>query len=325
MNRVIVSQNRRDILPASVDPEYATLDLTIIPSAVVGSPVTPKTTFSPVSPAVLNEIMGYISLGLGEISIDPKQIPILLYKWHTWLNRMNKWMKDNEKVYPKYLTLPQVSVPANLYFMSTIPLEGDSSSKQLTEASIAPLGPLLPTEINTMLKALQKGIRTCGDNFDRESRTKKSLSSFLLDINKIAVYAIQPQNAKLASSMTITPDADGERIILVPGQKPDPKRTSEIVLPMPPVGVTRMVQNPPQVLPVPTQKIPTLIETFEPSHGYRFARIRKNKVSNLPMWIWVAILMIILYYFVKPQYNDRFTTTMLHGGGAAPLMSISDL
>jgi len=305
--KVIIGQSRQDVLPASVELEYATLDPSVVQSAVTGSTSTPKMTFSPVSSAVLNEIMGYISLGLTDLSIDAKNVPILMYKWHTWLNRMNTWMKENEKIYPKFLTLPQVSVPANLYFMSGIPMS--NVSKQTAEAKIAPLGPLLPTEINTMLKALQKGVDTCGKTFEGTSHKTKNLSSFLLDMNRIAVYAIQPQKGNLSSSMVIAPDNQTGNITLVPGKITDVGNSrNDIVLPIPQVGVTKISS-----LDDDYEYDEELVETFAPQRGRAFTapytvQRRDKSKFNLPIWLWVTLLMVIFYYFVMTTGKSRRMT-----------------
>ena len=85
-----------------IDPPAA------IPTQVPTKPkAKPTVTFKPASKAIITKILGHVALGLADLTIDDSQVPILLYKWSTFMYRMNDWMKASEKDYPKFLQMPR--------------------------------------------------------------------------------------------------------------------------------------------------------------------------------------------------------------------------
>jgi hypothetical protein len=157
-------------------------------STPTGSTVVPsRVTFAPVSDAVISEIMSYVSLGLPEMGVAPDAIPSLIFKWHTWLSRMNKWMKEND--YIQILERPPVKVSANLYFLSNIPPNDYSS--QAANAMTASLGPLLPVEQNTFGRSLQRGIAMRNTT---NSKGSNDYVAFLTVVNRLAIHAVQTKS-----------------------------------------------------------------------------------------------------------------------------------
>ena len=305
-------------LPASSFAQPFETDPYFVQSSLTGSP-DQQMTFAPVSDAVITEIMGYVSLGLSEIGMDPETVPMKLYNWHTWLSRMNKWMKNNEKVYAKYLTLPPVKVSADLYFMSETINPTRAGGRA---ANTAPLGPLFPTEKNTMIKALQKGLETCSanDNYQTAAQKRTNFTSFLNDVNKLAVYAIQPHRSDgKVSNMVLMPQGKGVRLtdtgISVPAALAKKRLPDEI----------------------PHLNEGELIENF----GRRvYHRPRSTSLlSSLPLWMWVVILMVVIYMFVgtkdvmlgKSGSEASFVLGPMMARGSfpmrsfAPVISISDM
>lgn len=296
--------------PSSYDDgrEYATMDLNIVQSETIGSTAQPKVTFSPVSEAVLTEIMGYVSLGLNEIGINSEAIPTMIFKWHTWLKRMNAWMKKNETEYPKFMSLPPVTITANLYFMANI--SPNDYVQQSAKVAIAPLGPLLPTEKNTLINALKKGISTCGKTYGNASEKENSLTSFVNDLDKLATYAIQPQKESLEANMLI---------------------------PIPHVGKTTVNNTSSQILQYGgNEKSDAMYEHFTgiddeyDDNSY----VKKNYTTNrfkFPIWVWVGLLMCIIYFYVKRGNMQNLSALgsangpMIGGSNDfQPILNISD-
>ena len=249
--------------------------------ATAAAPSTPKVTFAPVNDALITQIMGYVSLGLTELGLDASNAPNLIYKWHSWLSRMNDWMKKNKEIYPRYLDAAPVKLSADLYFMSNIPAE---SEKIISTARIAPLGPLLPMDKNTMVRALQKGLLTCVNSSEVQAKTSEDLLSFVEHVNKIAVYAIQPQNHSVGTSMLVAPSVD-----VMTGSV-----QSDAVVPLPALGKLSK-QNVAAVVPVVRQQGDDVIESF----GNTAFRRRSLSKNMFMMWFWIIVLMMIIYFFVK--------------------------
>jgi hypothetical protein len=148
----------------------------------VFAPAVEKTTFQPVNDTVIQEIIGLAALGIGELGgTEGKDIPAHLYKWHTWLHRMNTWMKRNKAAYPKQLGMRDVHIPAHLYFLGTVSL--DDVDRQVALSRKTPLGPLLPADKNTFLNAIKKGSSHC------QNSNAKDFISFVNDVDKISISA----------------------------------------------------------------------------------------------------------------------------------------
>jgi hypothetical protein len=151
------------------------------------APASSRTTFEPVTDAIISQIMGYVSLGIGELGIDRATVPAYVYRWHTWLKRMNDWMRKNRKIYPRMLQMPSIVVPANLYFLESFA----SQEEKTANVEIAPLGPLPPIEFNTFAHALRKGVDRCSEGGVDD---KLQFLRLLRDVNKLATFAIEVNN-----------------------------------------------------------------------------------------------------------------------------------
>ena len=132
---------------------------------------TKSVTFRPVSASVITEVMGYTALGMSELGMNEDNIPYLLWKWHVWLKRMNRWMQENEAYYPSLLLDKKESeltqpLPISLYFHDPV--------------DTAALAPLTPVDLNTMSSALSRGMKN-NDNNDANIFGK-----FVKDVNMLA-------------------------------------------------------------------------------------------------------------------------------------------
>jgi len=285
MATTIVTVKAPAVLPSTA---YHDNSLTGI-SSTAAAPAKPQTTFAPVSDKTISDIMSYVSLGLGDLQINEEAIPGMLYKWHTWLKRMNDWMKDNIDVYPKYLTLPAVRISADLYFLAD-----PNYKEQLQQAKTAVLGPLLPSDLNTMQHALQKGLSTCAKATDID------LVKFLTDVNKIAVYAIQPQTQNwkdaVEKSTTTSTLSNG----IVSNYKIIPEVGKTVVKTTNPIFLQSLAPG-------------NIVEKFgsyddtSPLRGNTSHPAR----SKYLLWLWVGVLMAILYFFVKrASAGDRISISI---------------
>ena len=264
-------------------------------STSYGAAASPKVTFQPVSDDIITQIMGYVSLGLPALNVDRSKTASSIYRWHTWISRMNEWMKQNVNVYPKFMELPPVQVPASLHFLETI--KGDSL--KTANAATAPLGPLFPIEKNTLIHALRKGVENSSPNYEHGANDVKTFSRLIHDMDRLATFAIQPQNRSVSNSMTILPDD------VVPKQR----IVSDVILPVPALG-----------------RIGNVVENFK--------RGPFRRMENVPFWMWVMALMVIIYFFNKsgedgfPSSSSYFepSATTLTGGTSQidKILSISD-
>ncbi len=285
-----------------VEPPVASRNSKIIPATSfsdgsVASLSQTKLTFSPVTSEVISEIIGYATLGLSDVANSETRIPSQLYKWHTWLIRMNNWMTANKSLYPHVMEVPKVSIPADLYFMSDITTKS-SVSDVVANAATAPLGPLLPADHNTLLNALSKGLQKCtqdgmaamGNTTDLRSK-KRNFVAFVRDVNKIAFYAIQPENDGANSAMTIPISSITDE--------------SLSIMPLPP-----SVKN----------TFSTAIEHFNLNND------KRGLFSKIPMWAWVAILMAVVYFFIKENKTVSYepSAPSWNAVGGARVFDISD-
>jgi len=260
------------------------------------STAQPKVVFEPVNDTIITQIIGYVSLGLAELGTDPNSSPALLYKWHIWLLRMNSWMKRNRKVYPRFMNLPAVKVPATLYYLETI----KEQSAKIANATLAPLGPLSPIDMNTLTNALRKGMEGCNDAEKEHNLTE--LAGFVKDVNKLATFAIEPhrqETSSLSPVSLVLPQRDVAQLA-----NTNTAVTTDVVYPLPPLG--------------------RIVESFTGSGGSR-----RNVFSNVPIWCWVAALMIIMYIFVSPAKEESYgqQDSFMRGGSAQEfnkIISISD-
>lgn len=235
-----------------------------------------RITFMPVSTKILYEIIGYITLGLSEMSLTQESIPFLLFKWSTWLTRMNKWMTDNAKIYPKYMELPDAKVSANLYFLGNV--KPTDTATILFNASTASLGPLFPQDINTILHALNKGIEKNSLNYQTNQELQQTFTQFINDVQKLSLYAINTETS--------------HRIKTIPAKTDN----LPIVVPIPHMGKDDVISK-------PSLK---LIEKFTDTMGLSQDNWDKclEWKNSIPMWAYVAILVIIIYYFTNKSSSD---------------------
>ena len=156
-------------------------------NGTMGTPLSAtKTTFRPVNPGTLLELMGYVTAGLPDLGVPEGDVAIYIYKWHTWLRRMNAWMRENEAFYPKLLDLPQgdgSELSKKDYFLGSM----SSLIEQASKADSAKLGPLLPGDRNTLINALARGVhKTPGAG----KQTERSLTQFIVDVDRIATHLV---------------------------------------------------------------------------------------------------------------------------------------
>ena len=154
---------------------------------------TTTAAFQPIDGHVLAEIFGYVSLGLSDNATVPAfEIPWLVYKWHTFASRMNQFLADRKNQVVQYLAQPPPQIPADLYFLSNT--SPSQRLNQLVNASTAPLGPLLPSDSNTLLNALQKGLQKCALNNDPGTSPRmQQLIAYMQQLCKLAFYAVEPR------------------------------------------------------------------------------------------------------------------------------------
>ncbi|RKO92753.1 hypothetical protein BDK51DRAFT_41472 [Blyttiomyces helicus] len=269
---------------------------------VTGIPVGwQMTTFAPVSDDIITEIMGFVSLGLAQMGSDSasqkKQVSGKLFVWHTWITRMNEWLKAHEKVYPKIIQLPYVTVAPELHFLSHI--SGKDASSRVTNAEIAPIGPLFPDELGTLLAAMRKGIDFSGKNHDDILNTTKSFTKFIKDLDKVSSYAIEPQSE---SGQYTLPELAQDRDIL-PGKTP-----GTFFLGKNPITFSQKHKSSAASLKT------RLIEKFK---GH-VSHIRAK--SHWTMWIWIVFAMILVYFFywrgdgVESEKPGHLMNTLTGGG-----------
>ncbi len=150
----------------------------------VGTPLSDtKTAFRAVNAGTLLEIMGYTTAGLSDMGVSEDETAMIVYKWHTWLRRMNAYMRDNEAQYLEIMRQndPDTTLPKTEYFLGGF----SSLTAQSNNAETAPLGPLLPGDKGTFINALSKGAeKTTGAG----KRVAKALTQFLQDMDKLATH-----------------------------------------------------------------------------------------------------------------------------------------
>lgn len=255
--------------PSAIKSSVKSRTFATLTDDLSGTPTNyPKVTFQPVEESVINEIMGFVTLGLNDLNISEQFTPGLIYKWHIWLSRMNKWMKDNRQLYPKLLTLPDLTVPANLHFLSTIPAT-DSMQKQVELASTASLGPLLPADKGSLLNALSKGIDQIGSNHEQFIYKQNMYGKFIKDVNKIAMYAIEPL-----------------------------KTENNIKLPT--VSTTTLPSVIKQIVETFSGNGTTLSADDNENNDVSLS----SYIKSIPVWVWVAVLGIIFYLMNKSSHNS---------------------
>lgn len=252
-------------------------------------------TFQPVPDSVINEIIGYVTLGLNKIGTRQSNTPDTIYKWHIWLKRMNEWMKENKDVYPKLMLNPTFKLPASLYFLAEISLM--EIQEKTNNASTAPLGPLLPSDINTFINALKKGLSGSADesnsllNSNDTTQQSTSYVKFVENVNKIAYYAIGPQT--LAVEKAASSGMSGS-------------------------GATSIYDIPTLIPPVVQHQtsFTRIIESFKDV---------QETTKNIPKWLWISILLVILYVYFK---NSSTSSSLVMSGGSSNvgnvLYNISD-
>ncbi len=161
----------------------------------VGTPLSDtKTSFRPVNAGTLLEIMGYTTAGLSDIGVSDDEVAIRIFIWHTWLRRMNSWMRDNEAQYLAIMRLAdsETAIPKNEYFLGGV----SSLTAQSNTAETAALGPLLPGDKGTFINALGKGAaKTDGAG----KAVAKTLTRFLQDVDKVATH-LAPSNRSTSAT-----------------------------------------------------------------------------------------------------------------------------
>jgi len=268
----------------------------IVQSAITGPIQRPAVSFASVSNAVLTDIIGRTLLGLGDIGISPEIVPSLLYKWHVWLKRMNDWVRHHAGRYPKQVDVPDTVLSADLYF---------ASGKNVTSnPNLVPLGPLLPTEKNTFIRALQKGVSKCDASDD-----PNDLVSIVERMNKLSILAVGTTRAILdhigvgSAPLTVARTATGST----------------------------------------AKKISETLETFEDEPStyakYRHPSLDRPRhnlrryLQKCPFWVYTLFLMGLLYLFVT-NFNDAsafassslpFTPGFMQGGAGEQWMPVIDI
>lgn len=237
-----------------------------------------RVTFQPVASPILSEIIGYTGLGLADMGLSGPGVAAMLFKWHTWLTRMNDWMLANQKLYPKLIDMPDVKIPSNLYFLGTV--GPDDWKKQIESAITTSLGPLLPADKNTLVNAFARGVRRShspnGGDTSESMNLVNTYGKFIRDVNKLASYAVSPQKNPLA---TITKQLE--------------------MIPLPPV-------------------VKHVVETFTTSPFADDERNRKSGnfgLKDVPLWVWVVAVAAILYYFNKNASSS--SASYISSGGSA--------
>lgn len=250
-----------------------------------------KTTFRPVNAGTLLEIMGYITAGLPDLGVSEGEVATLIYKWHTWLRRMNDWMRSNES---RYVSILQMEDSAQALSKEDHYLGGFGSlSAQAANAESAPLGPLLPGDKGTLLNALVRGV---GKTPGAGKRTERALTQFIKDVDRLAAHL-----------------APGSRLVLP--ASPPTVQVKQVplptTLPAVPVGLVQFPSNP---VPFPTATLPTAttssmfvtapkMETHSKSIEVKtIANTIKDLIERfkrLPRWVHVLVLMTVLLYVVK--------------------------
>jgi hypothetical protein len=235
-------------------------------------------TFEPVNETIITRIMGYVSLGLPTIGVNQELTSGMIYRWHTWLSRMNNWMKRNRSVYPRLMQLPDVKIPASLYFLESIP----SQNLKTANATNASLGPLSPIEMNTFLHALKKGTENCNAQHSENEYNQETFTKFILDVDKLATFAIEP-HYRFPQNTLVIPKSDARIDYVDYVLSTDADTTTSILsYPLPPL--TKLIEN----------------------FVSKAKKIQKPILSLLPLWFWVLALMFIIYVYVKPNKNNEF-------------------
>lgn len=301
------------IVRINPQPPAATVDNTMKEKSASLNNV--KVTFAPVSSNVLTEIMGLVSIGLSKLGADSEATPILIYKWSTWLNRMNSWMKKNQAMYTKENVVPHVTLTGSLHFLGNYP--PNDYATQMKNAGTTPLGPLLPGDINTLLNALRKSAGLCpglegsSENMFDEGRSLKigNYINFIKDVNRIAVFAITENSSESFTQEIFTRST-------VKG--PIKHKANIMSVPLSPAtGFT---------------PFSSIAEHFEGNDDAEIEHFEGNNengngvtskifgidlgfnLKKIPVWAWVLILMIIFYFFNKHSSSTNTLGTMFGGG-----------
>jgi hypothetical protein len=293
------------VQPPAAPPSYIGPDTTSSYGAIPS--IARNVTFEPLSASIITEMIGFATLGLSELGVTDAFVAANIYKWHTWLLRMNEWLKENRKVYPQFMKLPAVQVPANLYFLGTV--RPDDHDAQLAKAATAPLGPLLPADKNTLINAMTKGIKSSGKDEETISNTVRDFTQFVRDLNRIATYAIEPHK--------------DVNYFIEPGPKSAVLVKDTLVSP-PVADLGHPVVLPPVVKhrAISAKAFGDKIESFMP-HSFK-RKMSKSSFKVVPVWFWMILLALILYYLMRN--NEAGTRgARLGGSSGRRLMSLGPI
>lgn len=294
----------------------------------VGTPLSEgKTAFRPVSPATLLEIMGYVTAGLSDMGVSDDEAAVRIYTWHTWLRRMNAWMRTNETRYLEIMRLPEptASLPKNEFFLGAF----GTLTSQSNNAETAALGPLLPGDKGTFTNALAKGVaKTAGAG----KRTEKALTQFVQDVDKLAAYlapssnvsvpagrsdmayqvngnvVVQPQNANIVPGSVIAFPTNPIPNSVISSLPPSTATftTQTIATPGSIDPVTRLFVTPSAVAPAVQAQSPLTVLL---ANAVDYARILVDRIKALPMWAHVLLLMIVFAIAAKGSLSSSLRST----------------
>ena len=270
----------------------------------MGTPLeATKTAFRPVNSATLLEIVGYVTAGLSDLGVPENEAAITIYKWHTWLRRMNSWMARNESRYLAIVKLSdsQRDVPKSEHFLGTFV----SPASQVNNAETAPLGPLLPGDKGTLLNALIRGISKVPE---AGKRTETALIRFIEDVDKLAMH-LAP-SGKLRVDTTGNSQPASEQVTSVPSLLETP-----VILSVPnpsPFSVPAQAQVPVQVQylsrPAPaTQRMEEgnrQVHVPPVSSVLKYAKGVIEKIKALPKWAQILLIIFALIGLLRNR-SDR--------------------
>ena len=296
----------------------------------------PTTTFAPVNDLVLNQISSYVTLGVGRLQSAPKGkvLSSLLFKWSTWLSRMNDWLKENPK-YPSLLLLPPVQLPRNLTF-----LPGAGPEALFAQSWTASLAPLPSEEVNILVNAVVKGAEACDKTFDQTSRDIVNFKKFIMDVNKIAAHVAvlykrvsspivtqkttaSTSSYKVAAPSETTVQELGKSVLLVPSST-----GKELVLQSDPLVVKtygNFTNN------VSQEPVKSAVDKTTSILQRVYAKLQEV-TKDIPVWAWICILMLVMYAYVnKEKYSGETASntvpsfaSMTGGGSKHAYKSIVD-
>lgn len=118
---------------------------------------TPLADVRPLSVEEVDEFVGLLTTGTRSIYLPEIPLPFVITKWRYWIERTNEKIKSSYgnilETAPSYVSRSEILSPT-AYFLSHVNVA--DWQKQAMEAPTAPLGPLLPADVNTMESALER-------------------------------------------------------------------------------------------------------------------------------------------------------------------------